>query len=165
LWGFFILGVVMSIVRVDGLSPEAQVVQEGAIALVKSDMGKLVAEYRKRFGVHVGTDLARELFPEYEASIENKLKFATAVQRSAAAVGDAVFKQILQESNGGSALFTAGGTGAGKTVSITQNAAANASYQSASVIYDGNFNSFDSSNEKVPLPSVPTSLRQFSTLD
>ncbi len=49
----------------------------------------------KRFGVVVGTDLARELFPDYTASLENRLKFAAAVQRSAAHIADQVFTNIL----------------------------------------------------------------------
>jgi hypothetical protein len=141
----------MSITRVQGLTPDAEEVQEHAIQAVKENLPGLVAAYRKRFGMHVGTDFARELFPEYSASKENRLKYATAVQRSASVVADAVFAQILEESHGGSALFTAGGTGAGKTSSILAEGVAQQALQDATVIFDGNLNSYHSSKTKIEM--------------
>lgn len=68
--------------------------------------------------VVVGTDLARELFAEYTASLQSRLEFALSVQRSTAYVADAVYERILSGPVAGDALFTAGGTGAGKTTAI-----------------------------------------------
>ncbi len=142
----------MSISRVEGLTADAEQAQERAMRAVKDNLPGLIEAYRQRFGIHVGTDLARELFPEYSATLESRLTYATAVQRSAAAVADAVFKQIVEESTeGGRAIFTAGGTGAGKTVSIARNGAATVALQTATVIFDGSFNSYDSSKHKVDL--------------
>jgi len=59
--------------------------------------------------------LARELFPEYTASLQSRLQFALAVQRSAAHVADEVYRRILSGPVLGDALFTAGGTGAGNS--------------------------------------------------
>jgi len=145
-------GFSMSIVRVnnDLLTADAQGVQERAILTVKNDSEKLIAEYRKLFGKHVGTDLARELFPDYAKSLENKLKYAVAVQRSAAFIADAVFQRILDESNGGSALFTAGGTGAGKTTAIMRDGTGKRALEGATVIFDG----VGSENSGTPIPEI-----------
>jgi hypothetical protein len=102
----------VSITRISGLSPEAQVVESRTIELVGEGLDRLIEQYRKRFGVVVATDLARELFPDYTASLKSRLRFALAVQRSAAHVADAVYERILSAPVIGDALFTAGGTGA-----------------------------------------------------
>jgi hypothetical protein len=85
----------MSIARISDLSPEAQAVEARAVELVEQELDGLIEQYRERFGVVVGTDLARELFPEYTASPQSRLLFALAVQRSAAHVADEVYKRIL----------------------------------------------------------------------
>jgi hypothetical protein len=139
----------MSIVPIPGLSPEEQSVQNRAIALLKANKDQLIADYRTRYRIVTGTDLAREMFAEYTKSIESRLRYAVAVQRPAAALADAVFDQIVSERNGGLALFTAGGTGAGKTTSIMRNGVTNAAFHGASVICDGNFNSPKPSTSKV----------------
>jgi hypothetical protein len=132
-----------------GLGEEEKLAEEKAIQLVKASPEELVAEYRKRYGIQVGTDLARELFQDYAASVESRLRLAGAVQRSAASVADMVFDKILSESSNGPVLFTAGGTGSGKTTAILSNIETNEVFQNATVIFDGNFNSFKSSKERV----------------
>ena len=54
----------MRIAQMDGLSPEARAVEARAIEQVEQEFDGLIEQYRERFGVVVGTDLARELFPE-----------------------------------------------------------------------------------------------------
>jgi len=134
-----------------GLSPDAVEVETRAIELVHEQAEQLVKEYRGRFGVVVSTDQARELFPEYAGSLESRLRYAAAIQRSAARLADMVFEQIVQEESGGVALFTAGGTGAGKTSAILRNAESSQAMAGARVIYDSNFNSFKSALAKVEL--------------
>ncbi len=141
----------MAIARMKDLSPDAVEVETRAIELVSQDAPRLIEEYRRRFGVTVATDLARELFPEYSASIETKLKYAAAVQKSAASLADMVYETILAEERGGAALFTAGGTGAGKTSAILRNMERTESMFGTRVIYDSNFNSFKSSLKKIEL--------------
>ena len=139
----------MSIVRIPDLSPEAQNIESRAIEQVKKQLNALVGEYRQRFGVVVGTDLARELFPDYTTSLENRLKFAAAVQRSAAHIADQVFTNILLEPCTGDALFTAGGTGSGKTTAIRTSTETQGLIASAAIVYDSNFNSVASARAKV----------------
>jgi hypothetical protein len=141
----------MNTAGIPDLSPEAKEIEKRAIETVNEQLETLIQEYRRRFGVVVGTDFARELFPDYTASLESRLKFGLAVQRSAAKVADAVFARIVSESNDGRALFTAGGTGAGKTTAIRSNADANGLIANARIIYDSNFNSVASAKAKVNL--------------
>lgn len=143
----------VSIPRAKNLSPEAKAVEERAIELVKSGLKGLIAEYRKRFGPLIGTDFARELFPEYAASRESRTLNAAAVQKSAAHVADSVFERAVVEGIGRSeqpiAVFTAGGTGAGKTSSIQANTTTNDVLNEAQLVYDSNLNSFNSAKQKV----------------
>jgi hypothetical protein len=139
----------MSVVPMKGLGPEETDVQERCIGLLRAEPERLIAEYRVQFGVVIGTDLAREMFPEYCATIETRLRFAVAVQRTAAALADMVFEQIVSELSGGIAFFTAGGTGAGKTTSILRHGKTRDIFNSANIIIDGNLNSFKPSEAKI----------------
>lgn len=141
----------MSVIPMKGLGFEEQEVQARCIALLKEKSEALVAEYRARFGTAVGTDLAREMFPEYAADLDAKLRFAGATQRPAAALADLVYESIISELSGGIALFTGGGTGAGKTTSIFYDGQIKNMFRQASIIFDGNFNSFKSSKGKIDL--------------
>jgi hypothetical protein len=141
----------VSIARISGLSSEAQAVETRTIEMVGKGLDVLVQEYRKRFGAVVGTDLARELFAEYTASLQSRLEFALAVQRSGAYVADAVYKRILSGPVVGDALFTAGGTGAGKTTAIRTSSQTKGLISEAAVVYDSNFNSLGSARAKVTL--------------
>ena len=114
--------------------------EERAILRVREELDALVRVYRKRFGVLVSTDLARELLRN-RASVETRLRSASAVQRSAARIADRAFARILSEREMGMALFTASGTGADKTTSIHSTGQTAGLLTSARVIYDSNFNS------------------------
>jgi hypothetical protein len=131
----------MSVIPLAGLDPEQAAVQDEAIALLRADRDGLIASYRERHGIQVGADLARELFPKYGGTVESRLQFALAVQRPASALADLVLEKILSETDGGCALFTAGGTGAGKTTSIVNNIDTFEVLQGASIVFDSNFNS------------------------
>jgi len=141
----------VSVTRISCLSPEAQVVESRTIELVGEGLDRLIEQYRERFGVVVATDLARELFPDYTASLKSRLRFALAVQRSAAHVVDAVYERILSAPVIGDALFTAGGTGAGKTTAIRTSSKTSGLISKAAIVYDSNFNSLASARAKVTL--------------
>jgi hypothetical protein len=141
----------MKIAPMDGLSPKAKAVEARAMEQVEQELGGLIEQYRRRFGGVVGTDLARELFPEYTASLQSRLQFALAVQRSASYVADEVYKRILSGPVMGNALFTAGGTGAGKTTAIRTSSQTSGLISGAAVVYDSNFNSLSSAKAKVTL--------------
>ena len=134
-----------------GLSHEARAVEARAIEQVAQELDSLIEQYQDRFGVVVGTDLARELFPDYTASLKTRLQFAPAVQRSAAYVADEVYQRILSDPVLGDALFTAGGTGAGKTTAIRTSSQTKGLISEAAIVYDSNFNSLPSAKAKLTL--------------
>jgi hypothetical protein len=139
----------VSIVKMQGLSPAEQEVESRAIQLLKDRSSELIIQYREKFGFLVSADCARELFPDYALNLDTKLKYALAVQKSASAIAEMVFDQLLGENPGKPVLFTAGGTGAGKTSSIRRNSDTNNQYLGAGIIFDGNFNSWSSSKRRV----------------
>jgi hypothetical protein len=124
-----------------GLSEDEISVQETVSAKVLANLPALVLEYRTKFGNLVATDLARELFSEYTASLETRLAFAVAVQKSAAYLADQVFAEMVVEDRPGAALFTAGGTGAGKSSAISSFSETSQFMSRAHIVYDSNFNS------------------------
>lgn len=141
----------MSVIPLKGLSAEESAVQERAILLLKSERVRLMREYRSSFKNLVGTDQAREIFPEYAQNIDSRRCFAAAVQRPSAALADLVFEEIASELDGGIVIFTGGGTGAGKTTSILRDGAVREHLSDAGIICDGNFNSFKTSKSKIEL--------------
>jgi hypothetical protein len=74
-----------------------------------------VNRYRMEFGDHFNPDNAAELFPDYCTSPENRAKYRIAVAGSAGWVSDEAFKGRLAEPDTVPVLFTAGGTGSGKS--------------------------------------------------
>jgi hypothetical protein len=82
---------------------------------------------------------------------QSRLEFALAVQRSAAYVADVVYQRILSRPVVGDALFTAGGTGAGKTTAIRTNSQTSGLISEAAIVYDSNFNSLRSARAKMTL--------------
>ena len=139
----------MSVIPLKGLNEEQARVQARSLELFHSHKRGLIQQYRSRYGVLVGTDLAQEMFPDYARDRESRFRFAAAVQRAAAALADAIFDEIVSQSSGGVALFTAGGTGAGKTSSIMRDDVARPAFLTSTVIFDGNFNSVNSSKSKI----------------
>jgi Mg-chelatase subunit ChlI len=71
--------------------------------------------------------------------------------RSAAYVADAAYKRILSGPVVGDALFTAGGTGAGKTTAIRTSSQTTGLIPEAAVVYGSNFNSLEPARAKVTL--------------
>ena len=140
---------ILSIARLERASEFQRAIEARCIHAVKNTAETLIAEYKSRHKTQIGTDLAREIFPDYAGTIEEKLVAAPAVQKSAAALADMVFDSILATSHGGSVLFTAGGTGSGKTTAILSNIDTFEAFKDASLIFDGNFNSKNSSKERV----------------
>lgn len=82
---------------------------------------ELVDEYRRRFGHVVSADLAKELAPEYTTP-EGRAKFDEATHHTSSAVARSVYREMLQEPTPAGrtdlVVFTAGGTGSGKTSSL-----------------------------------------------
>ena len=81
----------------------------------------------------IGTDIARELLPEYAKDREGKLERVMATGRVAQAYAkDRLWREIAQPGQGRRILFTAGGVAAGKSTSISQQV-----IDEAALIFDG----------------------------
>jgi hypothetical protein len=97
----------------------------------------------------LNTDEARELSPEYVA---DRTKSADVHEPSSALV-----KQMYAEKLGNSTppgldntvVFTAGGTGAGKSTGLGVMENVNSGVRNAEIVYDTNMNTFDSADKKV----------------
>lgn len=109
------------------------------------DAGRLVREYEHRFGNIVSTDIARELSRDYAESKTARARLASAVHETASQIAKDVYAAKLAKPApaGAKVVFTAGGTGAGKTVTVADDVA------HADIVYDTNLNRFDSAVEKI----------------
>ena len=115
----------------------------------KNNLPALVEAYRKKFGTEIGTDNAREIVSaEYAESIEARTRWSRATQKPAGALSDYLFDEALRNPDPDKPLavvFTAGGTGAGKTTAL----AADPELRDAQFIYDSNLGSKKSSVQKI----------------
>lgn len=104
-----------------------------------------VDAYIKQFGNEVNTDNARELFPAYQADRTTSAD----VHEPASDIAKAAYEKLLTDNKGegnNTVLFTAGGTGAGKTSAIRTAGMETEKYP---VIYDTNSNKLESATSKI----------------
>jgi hypothetical protein len=98
-------------------------------------------------GKIINTDLARELSRDYAASKESRSSLAAAVHEPASWFAKQLYARALAAPpETGRVLFTAGGTGAGKSSALDKMPTLKAD---ADVIYDTNMNSFGSARTKI----------------
>lgn len=113
-------------------------------AAAAHDIEKLSDEYIKKNGNIVNTDDARELFASYRADRTT----SAAVHEEASAVAKRAYQKLLDTKQGegnNTVLFTAGGTGAGKTSAVR----ALGNPEDFPVIYDTNTNKTESASSKI----------------
>jgi hypothetical protein len=98
----------------------------------------------------LNTDAARELFPEYAA---NRTLSAQVHEPASTFVKNLYAEKLSQPTPKGynsTVVFTAGGTGAGKTKAIERaSQAASDAINKAEMIYDTNMNTFKSADDKI----------------
>lgn len=135
------------------LTPEQREVETRFGQKIAANPDGAVAEYRRRFGKVINTDKARELSDDYDAGPEARSKWAGAVHEPASAVTKRVYKTMLAEQPKGNesplVLFTAGGTGAGKTTAVDHTPASREIHERAQIVFDTNMNTFDSAKKKI----------------
>jgi hypothetical protein len=118
---------------------------------MKQEYAALNAPHADTMGGRVlNTDAARELFPEYKA---NRTLSADVHEPASQFVKDLYKEKLSQPTPEGfnpTVVFTAGGTGAGKTGAIRKASSdANDLLNNAEMIYDTNMNKFSSADQKV----------------
>lgn len=113
-------------------------------AAAAHDIEKLSDQYIQKNGNVVNTDDARELFASYRADRTTSAD----VHEEASAVAKRAYQKLLDTKQGegnNTVLFTAGGTGAGKTTAVR----ALGNPEDFPVIYDTNTNKTDSASSKI----------------
>jgi hypothetical protein len=97
----------------------------------------------------LNTDDAREMSPEYRA---DRTRSADVHEPSSALVKQMYADKLSQPTPSGrdnTVLFTAGGTGAGKTTGLQEANKVSQNIRNAEIVYDTNMNSFDSADKKI----------------
>jgi hypothetical protein len=122
----------------DRLANDYQGLTQEYAALPSTDGGRIL-----------NTDDAREMSPEYRA---DRTRSADVHEPSSAFVKQMYAEKLSQPTPPGrdnTVLFTAGGTGAGKTTSLQAAAQQSKGIQNAEMVYDTNMNTFESADKKV----------------
>ena len=138
----------------EGLTPEEKGIEAEFMAWIMEDPERAIAEYNTMDpethggedtdgGKIINADSARELSPVYRADRSK----SRAVHEPASALAKALFAKRLAEQGPGLVLFSAGGTGAGKSSGLRR--FADKYRQQAHTIYDTNMGAFGSSKKKI----------------
>jgi hypothetical protein len=131
------------------LTPEERAIETRFGEQLKSNTDQAVEEYRNRFGNVINTDNARELSQDYQ----NDRTQSLAVHEPASAITKEVYRRALQEpvpeGKENDVVFTAGGSGAGKTSAVSKNEGLKSIVDKAQIVYDTNMNSYSSAKSKI----------------
>ncbi len=126
---------------------------EGRAAKKLESFEQSVKRYAKlpdsQGGKVLNTDVARELSPDY---IADRTRSAAVHEPSSAFIKRLYAEKLKEQPKGNElpmVLFTAGGTGAGKTTAIEGLPAMKSLADSAQLVYDTNMNKFDSAKQKI----------------
>lgn len=139
--------------REENLSPEDHAIQERFAQQVEGNVDKQIDDYAKLpesdGGKILNTDIARELSPDYA---KDRSKSA-AVHEPASALVKEIYKRKLaeapREGQDAHVVFSAGGTGAGKTTSLRLLEKVDPTVARAQIVYDTNMNGLQSSVKKI----------------
>lgn len=127
-----------------------EIVDRAAYEKAKGDYAKLSGTMG---GKLLSADDARELSADYAAGPEARSELSPAVHEPCSAFIKEMFKEKLAEPVPAGeeplVLFTAGGTGAGKTTSLAGNPDLSEMRDAAHIIYDTNMRSLDSAVKKL----------------
>lgn len=120
---------------------------------LQNDYPGLAAEYaslpQTDNGSILNTDDAREMSPEYRA---DRTRSADVHEPSSALVKQMYAEKLSKPTPSGkdnTVVFTAGGTGAGKTTGLQMARAASDEIKNAEMVYDTNMNTFESADKKI----------------
>lgn len=128
-------------------------IEQAYFQRLANDYQRLTQEYAALPSTDGGrilnTDDAREMSPEYRA---DRTRSADVHEPSSAFVKQMYAERLSQDTPPGRdnmVLFTAGGTGAGKTTGLQTVQQVHPDIKNAEMVYDTNMNTFDSADKKV----------------
>lgn len=139
------------------LTPDERTVEQSFATKIAADPQAAMKEYRGKFTrpngtLEINTDNARELAPEYSASNEGRTAYAKAVHEPSSWLAKKLYEdEVAKPAPKGTeneVMFTAGGTGSGKTTVINKLPSADKPPQ---IIYDTNSNNVESAQSKIDL--------------
>lgn len=146
----------IEIPEMPGLAPAHRAMEARARRQVQNDLDGQLRRYARLQdsvdGKILNTDIARELFDDYNASNEARALNSAAVHEPASAVVKALYERKLAEpdQNGlNMVTFTAGGTGAGKTSSLGAVPLASNIVEASQIVYDTNMANARSGIQKI----------------
>lgn len=135
--------------NVQGQNP----IEQAYFDRLQNDYPGLAAEYaalpQTDGGSILNTDDAREMSPEYRA---DRTRSAEVHEPSSALVKQMYAEKLSKPTPSGkdnTVVFTAGGTGAGKTTGLQMARAASDEIKNAEMVYDTNMNTFESADKKI----------------
>lgn len=131
------------------LSPEEAKIEKRFGDLIKSDPDSLMKKYIEKFGIELNTDNVREFSSDYEG---NRSLYSRAVHEPASAFTKYMYERLLNTPDPQGkdlVMFTAGGTGAGKTTAIANIPETKAIKENAKIVYDSNMNTLETSIKRV----------------
>jgi hypothetical protein len=139
------------------LGPVEREIEARSAAAVTGDLDAMIAKYEALPGTEGGriisADEAREVFPEYSAGPEGRSAYAVAVHEPSSYLAKAVWSKRLAEpvqpDKAPLVVFTAGGTGAGKTSAVRRDPAAQKVAEEADLTFDGNLQNVTSASQKI----------------
>lgn len=140
-------------VSVGDVAPAANMIEADLRRRIASDFDQAVRDYSalkdSAGGKILNTDTARELSPYY---LKDRTLSAAVHEPASQFVKDLYAKKLTEAPGPGElplVMFTAGGTGAGKTSAVKGLPAVQAIADSAQIIYDTNMNGYASSKSKI----------------
>jgi hypothetical protein len=147
----------IEIPRAPNLSPEERTIETRLADKIYQDPQMAMDEYSKlkdtANGRILNTDNARELSADYAANNDAKSKYSAAVHEPASWLTKWMYEQKLKqppaENQRPMVLFTAGGTGAGKTTAIENIPEMSSMADRSQIIFDTNMNGYKSSKTKI----------------
>lgn len=133
------------------LTGEAAAIQARFRDWVWNNLDEAIAQYQAANGGVLNTDEARKLSPDYNATPETRSLYSAAVHEPASWLIKEIYRRELEqaapEGKDDLVLFTAGGTGAGKSSAVK--AALSGEAERAQIVYDTNMNGFASADKKI----------------
>lgn len=118
-----------------------------------NNFDEAVKRYRDKFGKEINTDNARELSEDYARSDEARSLYSPAVHEPSSWFAKELYKMMLAEKpekgQQPMVLFTAGGTGAGKTSTLATSEKMATAVVDSQMIMDGNLNNAKKAIQKI----------------